>query len=103
MAAASGCGQLIGHDEIKLDVVGLEGKPFDNLKTKCDANLDRRHSAMREEAVEKTKPASHPGAVARECDSWDKNKVNRTKYRYVMLTAGGRQNGNDFAAAPLQI
>jgi hypothetical protein len=58
MAAASGRGQLIGHDEIKFDVVGLEGKRFDNLKTKRDANLDRKRGAMREKAVKKTKPAS---------------------------------------------
>src|SRR6185312_1358374 len=103
MAAASGCGQLISHDEIKFDVVRLEGKRFEDLKTKRDANLDRRRSAMREEAVEKTKPASHSGAIAGECDSGDKNKINRTKYRYVMLTARGWQNGNDFAAAPVQI
>src|SRR2546421_11699094 len=103
MAAASGCGPSIGHDEIKLDVVGLEGKRFDNLKTKCEANFDRRHSATREKAVEKTKPASHPGAAARERDSGNKNKIDRPKYRYVVLTARGWQNGNDFAAAPLQI
>jgi hypothetical protein len=103
MAAASGRGQLIGHDEIKFDVVGLEGKRFDNLKTKRDANLDRKHGAMREKAVKKTKPASYPGAVARKCDSGDKNKIDRTEYHYVMLTARRWQNGNDFAAAPLQI
>src|SRR5215471_4473513 len=103
MAAASGRGPLIGHDEIKIDVVGLVGKRFDNLKTKCDSKLDRKRGAMREKAVEKTKPASHSGAVARKCDSGDKNKIDRTKYRYVMLTARRWQNDNDFAAAPLQV
>src|SRR4030095_2652201 len=94
---------LIGHDEIKFDVVGLEGKRFDNLKTKRDANLDRKHGAMREETVINTKPPSDPDAAARKCDSGNKNKIDRTEYRYVMPTARSWQNGNDFAAAPLQI
>src|SRR5437763_3337763 len=95
--------QLIRHDEIKLHVVRFERKRIDNLKTKRDPNLDCSDSAMCEKAVKKTKPASHPAAVARKCDSGHKNQVNRTKDGNVMLTARRWQNDDNFAAAPLQI
>jgi hypothetical protein len=69
--------------------VGLEGKGFDNLKTKRDAYFDRAEGAMREKSVEKTNSPSHPAAIARKCDPGNEHKVDRPKYRYVMLTACG--------------
>src|SRR5207237_3038592 len=78
-------------------------KRFDDLKTKSDPDLDGACGAMSEKAIEKTRAASDPRPGARECDPGHQDKVDRREDRNIVLTACGRQNRNDFAAAPAQI
>src|SRR5438874_4076174 len=103
MAAASSRGRSIAHDEIELNVVPVEGKRFDDLKTKSDPDLDCARGAMSEKAIEKTRAASDSCPCTGESNPGNKDKVDRPEDRDIMLAACGRQNRNDFAAAPAQI
>src|ERR1700704_3351536 len=103
MAAASSRGQSIAHHEIKFNVVPVERKRFDDLKTKGNPDLDRASGAMSKKAIEKTGAASDSAPCAGESDPRNKNKVDRREDRDIVLAACGWQNRNDFAAAPAQI
>src|SRR5438874_1256600 len=103
MAAASGRDQLIRHDEIKFNVVRLQRKGFDNLKAEREPNLDRGRGAMGKEAVEKTRPAAHPGAGASEGNARHEDNIDRSKDGDVVLAPRRWQNRDDFTAAPPQI
>src|SRR5438105_3809789 len=95
--------QSIAHHEIKSDVVPVERKRFNDLKSKSDPDLDRARCAMSQKAIEKTGAASDSRPCAGESDPGNKDKVDRREDRDIVLAACGRQNRNDFAAAPAQI
>jgi len=103
MAAASSRGRSIAHDEIELNVVPVDRKRFDDLKTKSDPDLNGARGAMSEKAIEKSCAASDPRACARESDSGHEDKVDRRENRNIVLTARGWQNRYDFAAATAQV
>src|SRR5256714_13119220 len=103
MAAASSRGRSIAHDEVELNVVPIERKRFDDLKTKSDPDLNGARSAMSKKAIEKACAASDPRACARESDPRHENKVDRRENRHIVLTACCWQNRDDFAAAPAQV
>jgi hypothetical protein len=103
MAAASSRSQSIAHDEIEFDVVRGERKRFDDLKTKSDPDLNGARGAMSKKAIEKTDAASHPRPCTRERNPGDKDNVDGREDCDIVLTAGGWQNRNYFAAAPAQV
>src|SRR5205823_4175109 len=103
MAAASSRGRSIAHDEIELNVVPVEGKRFDDLKTKSDPDLNCARGTMSEKAIEKAGAASDPRPCARESDTGHEDKVDRRENRNIVLTARGWQNRYDFAAMPAQV
>jgi hypothetical protein len=103
MAAASSRGQSIAHDEIELNVVPVERKRFDDLKTKSDPDLNGACGAMSKKAIEKAAAASDPRPCARESDPRHEDKVDRRENRNIVLTPCGWQNHGDFAATPAQV
>src|SRR5437016_14181686 len=103
MAAASSRGRSIAHDEIELNVVPVERKRFDDLKTKSDPDLNGAYGAMSKKAIEKACAASDPRACARESDPGHENKVDRRENRHIVLTASCLQNRDDFAATPAHV
>src|SRR6266480_1763571 len=65
MAAASRRGRSIAHDEIELNVVPVERKRFDDLKTKSDPDFNGTRGAMSKKAIEKAGAPSDPRPCAR--------------------------------------
>src|SRR5207237_7594242 len=103
MAAASRRGLSIAHNKIELKVVTVERKRFDDLKTKSDPDFNGAGGAMSKKAIEKAGTPSDPRPCARESDPGHEDKVDRRENRNIVLTACGRQNHDDFAAAPAQV
>src|SRR5437763_17173189 len=94
--------QSIAHHEINSNVVPVERKRFDDLKTKSNPDLDRARGAMSQKAIEKTHAASDSRPCAGESDPGNKDKVDQREDRDIVPAACGRQNRDDFAAAPAQ-
>src|SRR5207248_11305585 len=103
MAAASSRGQSIAHDEIELNVVPVERKRFDDLKTKSDPDSNGARGAMSKKAIEKADAPSDPRPCARESDPGHEDKVDGRENRNIVVTACGRQNHDEFAAAPAHV
>src|SRR5213075_417960 len=79
MAAASSRGRSIAHDEIELNVVPVERKRFDDLKTKSDPDFNGAGGAMSKKAIEKAGPPSDPRPCARESDPGHEDKFDRRR------------------------
>src|SRR5438128_1948292 len=103
MAAASSRGRSIADDKIELNVVPVERKRFDDLRTKGDSDRNGARGAMSKKAIEKAGAASDPRPCTRESDTGHEDKVDRRENRNIVLTARGWQNRYDFAAAPTQV
>src|SRR2546423_9498684 len=84
--------QSIAHHEIKSNVMPVERKRFDNLKTKSDPDLDRARDAVSQKAIEKTRAASDSRPCAGESDPGNKDKVDRREDRDIVLAACGWQH-----------
>src|SRR5256886_17426549 len=100
MAAASSRGRSIAHDKIELNVVPVERKRFDDLKTKGDPDFNGARGAMSKKAIEKAGAPSDPRPCARESDPGHEDKVDRRENRNIDLNACRRHNDDDLPAAP---
>src|SRR5206468_10985441 len=71
--------------------------------TKSDHDSEAARGPMSKKAIEKADAPYDPRPCARKSDPGNEEKVDRREDRNIVLTACGRQNRDDFAAAPAQV